>query len=184
MQYLGTVHLILSRLAGICAQSMISLSSILFGLKADRLQRSLLKMRGVQVSGPVFMGRGIYISNPERLLLAERVAIGENAVIACHATISIGQDFLAAPGLYLNSGGHDTSTLKAFAKPIAIGKRVWCGTRVTICAGVEIGDDVVVAAGAVVVKSVPANSIVAGVPARLIGTVERDPAQFESWYNH
>ena len=55
--------------------------------------------------------------------------------------------------------------------PILIGDNVWIGSRVMILKGVSIGKDAVIAAGSVVTKDVPQGSIVAGVPARQVGTV-------------
>jgi acetyltransferase-like isoleucine patch superfamily enzyme len=53
-------------------------------------------------------------------------------------------------------------------KPIAIETNVWIATAATILGGVTVGENSVVGAGAVVTKDVPANSFVAGVPARII----------------
>jgi acetyltransferase-like isoleucine patch superfamily enzyme len=86
---------------------------------------------------------------------------------------------MSAPGLVINAGGHDVLTMKATSAPVRIGNRVWCGVNVTILAGVTIGDDVVVAAGAVVTRDVPSGSVVGGVPARLIRSLERDLAAFD-----
>ena len=51
-----------------------------------------------------------------------------------------------------------------------IGKNVWVGVKATITPGVTIGDNAIVGANAVVTKDVPANSVVGGVPAKVIRT--------------
>lgn len=56
--------------------------------------------------------------------------------------------------------------------PIVLGRNVWVGSNATILQGVTIGDNAVVAAGAVVTRDVPANAIVGGVPARILRTIE------------
>lgn len=53
-------------------------------------------------------------------------------------------------------------------KPVKIGNHVWIGTRVTILKGVNIGDGAVIAAGSVITKDIPAGSLAAGVPAKII----------------
>ena len=53
-------------------------------------------------------------------------------------------------------------------RPVTIGNDVWIGDKVTILAGVEIGDGCIIGAGSVVTKSIPPYSIAAGVPARVI----------------
>ncbi len=55
--------------------------------------------------------------------------------------------------------------------PVHIGENVWLGGRVIVLPGVKIGDHSVVAAGSVVTRDVPARSIVAGVPARLVRSI-------------
>ncbi|HEX2927925.1 MAG TPA: DapH/DapD/GlmU-related protein [Ruminiclostridium sp.] len=57
-------------------------------------------------------------------------------------------------------------------KPIVIKRNAWIGAGVTILPGVTVGENSVVAAGALVSKDVPANMVVGGIPAKIIKTVE------------
>lgn len=65
-------------------------------------------------------------------------------------------------------GHHDLE----YSKPITIKKNAWICSSATICAGVTIGENSIVAAGAVVTKDVPPNTIAAGVPARVIREID------------
>ena len=56
--------------------------------------------------------------------------------------------------------------------PVKIGNAVWIGAHATILPGVSIGNGAIVAAGAVVTKDVPENTVVGGVPAKVIKTVK------------
>ena len=134
---------------------------------------------GVKVERDVFFGRGVKFFAPERLQFGERCSLGDNAHIACHESIVIGDDFLSAPGLSLNSGQHEVVTLRGFGASIIIGDRVWCGQNVTVCAGVTIGNDVVIGAGSVVVNSLPDGVVACGVPAKVIRTIDRTGIEIE-----
>jgi maltose O-acetyltransferase len=119
------------------------------------------------------MGQDIHIRNRGNLNLGNRCGIGSFAKIWNYAPINIGEDFLAAAGLTLNSATHDPVTLQPQGREINIGSRVWCGINVTIVAGVNIGDDVVIGAGSVVVKDIPSMCVVGGVPAKKIRELDR-----------
>ena len=90
------------------------------------------------------------------------------------SNISIGKDCLIAASCYLvdNVHGTDLGSLireqPMFTAPIVIGNDVWLGTGVVITKGVNIGDGAVVAAGSVVTKDIPPNTIFGGVPAKFI----------------
>jgi maltose O-acetyltransferase len=62
----------------------------------------------------------------------------------------------------------------SFARPISIGDGAWLGSRVVVLPGVSIGKGAVVAAGAVVTRDVPADTLVAGVPARVLRALPED----------
>jgi len=76
-------------------------------------------------------------------------------------------------------GGH----FLPYSGKIVIGNNVFVGTKVIIMHGVTIGDNSIIAAGAVVTKDVPSGSIVGGIPAKIIGRYESLREKMES-YSH
>lgn len=74
----------------------------------------------------------------------------------------------------LNHGLDMKTRNTTYASPVTIGKNVWIGSGATILPGVTIGDRAVVAAGAVVTKDVPEGTVVAGVPAKVVKTIEEE----------
>lgn len=140
--------------------------------------RSLyLKNIGTGYSSKFFIGPGFWIMNGNNLTFGERCSLGEFARIMDHSPIKIGDDFIAATGLQINSGTHDPVTMAPISTPITIGNRVWCGANVTIIAGAKIGNDVVIGAGAVVRTNVPDNSIAVGVPAKVVKSLSRSSSE-------
>jgi acetyltransferase-like isoleucine patch superfamily enzyme len=95
----------------------------------------------------------------------EGVSIGSDCLIAERVSIRDHDHYYRTPGLLFREQGYLTA-------PVKIGNNVWIGANVVICKGVTIGSNCVIGANAVVTKSFPPGSIVAGVPARLIGTIE------------
>ena len=93
--------------------------------------------------------------------------------------VHIGNHVMVGPHTLITTVGHPLSPkgrrkYHALAKPVRIGDDVWIGGNVTILPGVTIGNNVVVAAGAVVTEDVPDNTLVGGVPAKVIKTIEND----------
>jgi acetyltransferase-like isoleucine patch superfamily enzyme len=95
--------------------------------------------------------------------------INNNSTIDCFESITIGYDVAISNGVTIrDSDNHSFNGNKLLSSPIFIGDHVWIGLNVTILKGVCIGNGAVIAAGAVVIDDVPENSLVGGIPARVI----------------
>lgn len=82
----------------------------------------------------------------------------------------IGDNTIFAAGVRIISANHKLNDFNIFerSQPIIVGNNCWIGANAVILPGVHLGDNVIVAAGAVVTKSFPSNTIVGGIPAKKI----------------
>lgn len=109
-----------------------------------------------------------------RLNALPKEAKEERTVVMRELFGSVGENAAVMPYFSCDDGKSIFIGKNFLAKPVTIGNDVWIGGNVTILPGVTIGNNVIVAAGAVVTKDVPDNSLVGGVPAKLIRTIEND----------
>lgn len=123
-------------------------------------------------------------ANGRNVVLGERVSIGAGVSIwagSGEAKIEIGDDTLIAPAVMLTAANYrydDGSPINAQMMQeadIIVGRDVWLGYGAVVLAGVRIGDGAIVGAGAIVRSDVPEYAIVAGNPAKVVGT-RRQPA--------
>lgn len=114
-------------------------------------------------------GTTVYINEGATLELGSGFC-NLNCSISCFERITIGEGvFISEQVLIRDSDDHHIlNSNHVITKPIIIGNHVWIGAKASILKGVNIGDGTVVAAGSVVTKDTPANSLVGGVPAKLI----------------
>lgn len=96
-----------------------------------------------------------------------------NVTILDRAAVTIGDCVMLAPNVVITTASHPLDPQGrrkhlGIARPVTIGNDVWIGANAVILSGIQIGNNVVVAAGAVVTKNVPDNTLVAGVPARIV----------------
>lgn len=121
------------------------------------------------VSGDVQIGKNVWVS----------FANCGGCYIQGINGIRIGDDTIFAPGVKIISANHDLERFDKWPKtdPVVIGRHCWLGSNAVVLPGVVLGDNVVVGAGAVVTKSFPAGSVLAGVPARVIRQVPQKPPE-------
>ncbi|MEO9524952.1 MULTISPECIES: sugar O-acetyltransferase [Pseudomonadota] len=137
----------------------------------DERQRLLSELFGKQtdawVQPPFFCDYGSNIS------LGTKVFFNFNCVVLDVAPVTIGSNTLFGPSVQIYTATHPINAAERrkwleSAKPIMIGSDVWVGGGAIICPGVAIGDRSVIAAGSVVTRDVPPDTVVAGNPARVI----------------
>ncbi|MBK8988842.1 MAG: acyltransferase [Chloroflexi bacterium] len=115
----------------------------------------------------------------------EKLHIGDSCLfnVGCHfdlaAPITIGHNVGVGHQVLFLTGSHEIDDSKRrvgplMTSPVVIHDGAWLGARCIILPGVTIGKGAVVAAGAVVTKDVPANTLVAGVPAQIIRELDVD----------
>lgn len=114
-----------------------------------------------QADAEIVIGDYCLISPGVRISSAKSIRIGDNCMLAANVIIS-DSDW---HGIY--------NRIRPFrcTKPVVIENNVWLGERVTITKGVTIGENSVIGTGSVVTKNIPANSVAAGNPARIIKTI-------------
>lgn len=112
------------------------------------------------------------------LVMGDRSSIGPDCYVGCSGGIRIGNNVMLGPAVRLFSENHEMEDSSVPIKdkgvdwkPIIIEDDCWIASGAVITAGVTIGKGSVVAAGAVVTKDVPAQTLVAGIPARVIRTL-------------
>jgi maltose O-acetyltransferase len=136
--------------------------------------RPLFKKVGKRVN----LQSRLRIDGWQNISIGDNSGLGRNCSISAIAPVTIGNNVMIAEDLIIKTSNHSISRIENMmdlpvnSKSISIGNNVWIGARVIILSGVTIGDNVVIAAGAVVSKSFGSNCVIGGVPARIIKEIE------------
>jgi acetyltransferase-like isoleucine patch superfamily enzyme len=152
----------------------------------DNVSINALSANGIKLGDQVSIARdsilfctGVIAKKGTGITIGSRTGISARAYLAGQGGITIGEDVIMGPNVKVFSENHNFSDLSLTIKEqgvttqtVVIGNNCWLGAGAIILAGVTIGDGCVIAAGSVVNKSVPANSIVAGVPGKVIKSRE------------
>lgn len=143
-----------------------------------RIKKRILVLFGATIGEGFVLRPRVNIHFPWRLQVGDHCWIGERCEILNLAQFSMESHSALAHDVYVAAAGHDIASASMAYKnlPISIESGAWVGTRTYLGPGVHVGRDAVVAAGAVVVRDVPASAVVAGVPAAVISIRAIPPA--------
>ena len=140
----------------------------------DEIRELYSKLIGSDVD-PIFrLFPPIYTDCGINTRVGRNVFINSGCCFQDQGGIEIGDDVLIGHMVVLATLNHELEPSRReslLPEPIRIGNRVWIGSHSTILPGVTVGDGAVVAAGAVVTRDVPPNTVVAGVPAKVVKTI-------------
>lgn len=144
---------------------------------ADReaLQQAWTELTGAAPDPTFMLIPPVYSDCGRNIRVGRNVFVNQGCSLFDLGGIVIEDDVMIGPNVSLITGGHPLDPAlrrrQITTAPIRIGRNVWLGAGASVLAGVTVGEDAVVAAGAMVTRDVPAGTLVAGVPARVVRSV-------------
>ncbi len=139
-------------------------------------RNTMLRQMLGQADEDTFINQPFYCDYGKHIRVGKRFFANFSLTVLDEALVTIGDDCFLGPNVSIYTACHSTdprerNTRREWAKPVSIGNNVWIGGAVTILPGVTIGDNCTIGAGSVVTHDIPANSIAAGNPAKVIRTL-------------
>lgn len=142
---------------------------------ADEVRALFSDLIGRKVDDSFVLAPPFYTTGGLDIRVGRNVFINQNCTFYDLGGLDIGDDVMIGPNVSLITSGHPIAPSQrrngVIAKPIVIGKNVWIAADATIIGGVTVGENSVVAAGSVVTRDVPPNTLVGGNPARVIRSI-------------
>ncbi|WP_421916986.1 sugar O-acetyltransferase [Mesorhizobium sp.] len=139
---------------------------------ADEVRALFSELTGKTVDDSFMLIPPFYTTGGPDITVGRNVFVNQNCTFYDLGGLDIGDDVMIGPNVSLITSGHpiEPSRRRAgvTAKPIVIGRNVWIAAGATVIGGVTVGENSVVAAGSVVTRDVPPNTLVGGNPARVI----------------
>ena len=155
----------------------IRITAELNGLVTDdlnKIREVFSRLIGKKVDETFFLIPPFYTDFGENINIGKNVFVNHACTFMDRGGITLEDEILIGPKVNLITTNHPVNPSErraTISHPIVIKKRAWIGAAATIMPGVTIGENSIVAAGAVVTRDVPANTIVGGVPAKLIRAI-------------
>ena len=160
------------------AMTITSMLNCLSFNEANEVRALFGQLIGKQLDDAFFLIPPFYTAGGNETRVGLNVFINQNCTFYDLGGLDIGDDVLIGPNVSIMTTGHPIEPSRrrgaTTAKPIVIGRNVWIGAGAIIVGGVTVGENSVVAAGSVVTKDVPPNTLVGGNPARVIRSIAED----------
>ena len=146
----------------------------------NKMRPSMLKernelLRGLlgKSDGDTFINQPFYCDYGSNIRVGRRFFANFNFTVLDEAPVTVGDDCFIGPNVSIYTACHSTDPIernsrREWAKPVTIGDNVWIGGSVTILPGVNIGSNVTIGAGSVVVKDIPDGCVAVGNPCRVV----------------
>jgi acetyltransferase-like isoleucine patch superfamily enzyme len=167
----------LLRFVKIYVKSLLQLGLTLLGyVPSHALRKAGLRICGAKIASNALVYHGLWIWSPWKLTIGKSSIVGDHAILDARGGLTLGENVNISTNVAIWTGQHDCQS-PDFAyeeAPVRICDRAWLSFRSTILPGVTVGEGAVVAACAVVTKDVSPFTIVAGIPAEVIGTRNRN----------
>ncbi|MGN6769358.1 MAG: sugar O-acetyltransferase [Rhizobiaceae bacterium] len=142
---------------------------------ADRIRAMFGELIGKELDSTVRLIPPLYATGGDNTRIGRNVFINQNCTMYDLGGIDIADDVMIGPNVSLITSGHPVAPSQrragVTASPIVIQRNVWIAANVTVIGGVTIGENSVVAAGSVVTKDVPADTLAGGNPAKVIRSI-------------
>ena len=159
---------VVSRTIQLCVQMNATATDV------DQVREKLSEIIGTKIDDSTTVFSPFYTNFGQHISLGKNVFINHACSFLDIGGITIEDDVQIGPRVNFTSENHpldpdDRKTL--LLSPVLVKRNVWIGAGATILPGVTIGENSIVAAGAVVSRDVPPNTVVAGIPAKIIKTI-------------
>lgn len=142
---------------------------------AEQIRTLFSELVGYEVDDTFVLIPPFFSTGGDNLRIGRNVFINQNCTIYDLGGVDIGDDVMIGPNVSVITSGHPIAPSHrqagVTAEPIVIERNVWVAAGVTIIGGVTVGENSVIAAGSVVTRDVPRDSLVGGNPARVIRSI-------------